>query len=377
VNIAWRPQPLLEAKRARLAALPWGCRNVSVSESDISRAIVPVILCGGEGTRLWPRSRSATPKPFLPLIGDETLLHQTLARCSGFGDPIIVTNSTHLPLVEKAVGKHGLREIVAEPEGKGTAAAVALAAARVPPDTVLLVCPSDHHFEDGAAFSAAARDAARLAQGGALVCLGVEAAGPDTGFGYIRRGDALGSAAFKIAQFVEKPDRDTAEGFIRSGEFAWNAGVFLFRAGDYLAELERFRPEMAASSARSVAAGREDGSIFHPEATSFAEIRADSIDYAVMENSEGAALVMVECGWSDVGTWQALYRARPKDAAGNAVRGPTELVDCENLLIDSDGPTVHALGLKDLVIVVDGEDILVASAGSAAKIAKLARPRRD
>jgi mannose-1-phosphate guanylyltransferase/mannose-1-phosphate guanylyltransferase/mannose-6-phosphate isomerase len=347
-----------------------------VSANEILKTIVPVILCGGEGTRLWPRSRSATPKPFLPLLGDDTLLEQTLARCAPFADAIIVTGSVHLPLVHKVVGKEALREIIAEPEGKETAAAVALAAKRVAPDTILLVCPSDHHFGDGSAFAAAVGNAASLAQGGALVCLGVEAAGPDTGFGYIRRGERLGADAFKIVQFVEKPDRVTAEAFVQSGEFAWNAGVFVFRAADYLAELDHFRPQMAASAAAAVVGGREDSSIFYPDAATFSAIRADSIDYAVMENSEHSAVVMVHSGWSDVGTWEALYRTRAKDLSGNAVRGPAELVDCENLLIDSDGPTVHALGLNNLVIVVDGDDILVASANSTGKVGKLARPKR-
>jgi mannose-1-phosphate guanylyltransferase len=341
-------------------------------------AIVPVILCGGHGTRLWPRSRDAIPQPFLPLIGRETLFQQTLMRCqgNGFGDPVIVSGAAHAELVEKQLNGIAVGEIIVEPAPRGTAAAVGVAAARLEPEAVMLVCPSDHHMADNGAFAAAAAAAASLAKRGELVCLGVPASAPETRFGYIRRGDPLVPHGFRVEEFVEKPSKAVAEEFVKSGQFAWNAGIFAFRAGDYLAELHRWRPSMAQSVREAVEGGERRGLRFYPRQSSFEPIEAESLDYAVMEQSNRVALVMLEAEWSDVGTWQALHRTLPKDSAGNAVRGPAELIGCRNLLVDSDGPTVHVLGLEDIVIVVDGDDILVASTTSAADVTQLARRSR-
>ena len=339
------------------------------------REIIPVVLCGGSGTRLWPRSRAAAPKPFLPLIGDETLFQQALKRVSGepFGDPIIVTGSAHVDLVEQQLNRVRIREIIVESEPKNTAAAAALAAARVDSDTVVLLLPSDHHVEDPAAFRRAALQAAALADDQWLVCLGVPASGPETRFGYVRQGEPLAGGGFRVSQFVEKPSREKAGEFLRSGDFAWNAGIFAFGAGRYLSELEAHRPALAAAAVDAVRLGGLTGNHFHPDASTFSSIAGESLDCAVMENTDRAAVVMLETGWSDIGNWQALHRARSKDESGNSVRGPAELVDCRNVFVDSDGPTVHAVSLQDLIIVVDGDEILVA--GSAGDMANLAARR--
>ncbi len=338
--------------------------------------VTPIILCGGIGTRLWPRSRASLPKPFLPLLGPMTLFQEALVRCrdAGLGKPIVVTGAAHLQLVQQQSAGFDIREIVVEPTPRQTAAALAAAAIRLPPSTIMLACPSDHHIGDGAAFAQACSGAADLAAAGSLVCLAVPATTPETRFGYLRIGEPLGPAEFRVAQFVEKPDSGTAAAYLNSGQFAWNAGIFAFRADDFLSELQSYRPALEASVRQSVSRGRKDGAHFYPEPAAFAEIPAESVDYAVMENTNRAAMVLADMDWSDVGEWGSVKRMRPQDESGNSVRGPAEIVDCRNILIDSDGPKIHAVGLKDLIIVVDGDDILVASAGSVDEIAKFSTP---
>lgn len=336
-------------------------------------AITPVILCGGSGTRLWPKSRAALPKPFLPLVGERTLFEAALDRCpaaGGFAAPMIVAGAAHVPLIEAQLGDRPGAAIIVEPAARNTAAAIALAALRLDEDAVMLVCPSDHHIADVQAFAAAARDAARLAGEGWLVSFGITATAPETGYGYLRRGEAI-PGGYRVARFVEKPDLARAQGFLADGGYAWNGGIFAFRAGTYLAELARHRPEMAAAARAAVAAGREDARRFHPDAAAFASIRGESVDYAVMENTSRAAMVPADMGWSDIGNWQALHEAREKDAAGNSVVGRAELVDCRNVAVDSDGPRVSVIGLEGVIVVVNGDEVLVTTAAGAQQVGKL------
>ena len=339
------------------------------------KLVVPVILCGGSGTRLWPRSRAATPKPFLPLIGDTSLFEATLARCddaASFAPPVVVAGTAHLPLVESQLyGREGARVIV-EPSARNTAAAIALAALRLPADAVMLVCPSDHHIADTTAFRAAARAAAQLAADGWLVSFGIEPESPETGYGYLERGEPLEPQGYRTARFVEKPDLDRARGFVESGNYAWNGGIFAFRAGTFLDELEAHRPAIAAAARAAVEAGSTDGQRFHPGAAAFAGIDSESVDYAVMENTDRAALVPAKMGWSDVGRWDSLHAALESDGDGNTVaHGTAELVNCRNVLIDTDGPRVSAIGLTDIVIVVDGDEVLVTTQEGAQLVGKL------
>ena len=329
--------------------------------------ITPVVLCGGSGTRLWPRSRAAAPKPFLRLVGERTLFEATLARCAddaGFAPPIVVAGRAHLGLVEEQLPEGGECRIVVEPEGRNTAAAIALAALLLPEDAVMLVCPSDHHIADDGAFREAAAKAAALAREGWLVAFGIEPDRPETGYGYIRRGEAIGGfpGGFRVERFVEKPDRARAEAFLAEGGHSWNGGIFAFRAGTYLDELARHRPAIAGAVRAAVAGGREDGRIFHPDAADFGRIVPESVDYAVMENTDRAAMVPAAMGWSDIGTWYAVRDARERDAAGNSVRGAADLLDCRDVLVDSDGPRVSVVGLSDVIVVVDGDEVLVTSA---------------
>lgn len=336
--------------------------------------ITPVILCGGSGTRLWPRSRASKPKPFLPLVGDETLFEQALLRCGDeahFDPAVVVTGTAHLSHVESQLcGVPGARVIV-EPAAKNTAAAIALAALRLPEDEIMLVCPSDHHIADREAFCISARAAAEIAAEGWLVSFGIEAKSPETGFGYLRRGEQVGEYGFKVAQFIEKPDLARAEQFLAEGGYAWNGGIFAFRVGTFLAELEAHRPKLAAAVRKAVEQGKADGHRFHPAAAAFAEVESESVDYAVMENTAKAAMVPADMGWSDIGNWQALHVARDRDEAGNAVIGNAELVDCRNVLVESDGPRVSVIGLEDVIVVVDNGEVLVTTAAGAQKVGKL------
>ncbi|PNU02050.1 mannose-1-phosphate guanylyltransferase, partial [Novosphingobium guangzhouense] len=279
--------------------------------------LVPVILCGGSGTRLWPRSRAAMPKPFLPLVGESTLFEAALARCpgsAGFAGPVVVTGHKHLGHVEAQLGAvAGVgagAQVIVEPSARNTAAAIALAAYRLPEDAVMLVCPSDHHIGNVEAFAVAAAAAAKLAEQGWLVSLGIEATRPETGFGYLKRGDAIPEhGGFRTAQFVEKPDLARAQAFLAEGIYAWNGGIFAFRVKDFLTELEQHRPDVAASVAEAVAKGTEDGQRFHPDADLFAKVPSVSVDYAVMENTTRAAMVPADMDWSDIGNWHALHEA--------------------------------------------------------------------
>ena len=337
--------------------------------------ITPVILCGGSGTRLWPRSRVAKPKPFLPLVGNNTLFEATVLRAADpahFAAPVVVTGAKHLDHVDAQLkGTAGAQAIV-EPSARNTAAAIALAALRLPADAVMLVCPSDHHIADGGAFVAAALAAADLAAQDWLVSFGIEAKTPETGFGYLKRGEQIGQGpGARVAQFVEKPDLARARQFVASGEYAWNGGIFAFRAGYFLSELEKYRPAIAAAVRKAVELGTAEGNRFHPDPDAFTAIESESVDYAVMENTDRAAMIPADMGWSDIGNWEALHAARPQDEAGNHVTGPVELVDCRNVLVDTDGPRVSVIGLEGVMIVVDNGEILVTTAAGAQQVGKL------
>ena len=336
--------------------------------------IYPVIMCGGSGTRLWPRSRKTKPKPFLPLVGHETLFEGTLARCADrtiFAAPTIVTGTDHLAHVEAQLGDTASdARIVVEPQAKNTAAAIALAAALLPDDAVMLVCPSDHHIANTDEFVAAAQAAASLAMDDWMVAFGIAPSHPETGYGYIRRGAAL-HTGFAVERFVEKPDRERAEAFLADGGYSWNGGIFAFRAGAFLDQLAKYRPTLAALVAQSVAEGATDGARFHPAPEPFARIEGESVDYAVMEETDRAAMVPVSMGWSDIGGWPALRDARGGDGEGNCVSGRAELVDCRNVLVDSDGPRVSVIGLENVAIVIDGDEVLVTTMDGAQKVGKL------
>lgn len=338
--------------------------------------IHPVILCGGSGTRLWPVSRKAVPKPFLPLVGDETLFQQAVRRVAGdarFAAPMVVAGAVHADLIMAQLGDAPGARLVIEPAAKNTAPAIALAAALLPEDAVMLVCPSDHHIADSAAFRAAALAAAALAREDYLVSFGIAPERPETGYGYLQRGEPL-AGGFAIRRFVEKPDLARAQEYLASGDYSWNGGIFAFRAGHLLAELAAHRPDMARLVAEAVAGGHSDGATFHPAAAPFAAIAGDSIDYAVMENTARAAMVPASMGWSDIGNWAALADALAEgaDANGNVVRGgAADLMDCRGVFALTDGPRISAVGLEDVCIIVSGTEVLVTTRDGAQAVGKL------
>ncbi len=340
----------------------------------MTRSITPVVLCGGSGTRLWPRSRVAKPKPFLPLVGESTLFAATLARAApefGFAPPLVVTGTGHVEHVEAELGTRSEATILVEPSAQNTAAAIALAALRLDGGAIMLVCPSDHHIGDPAAFRAAARQAAALAEEGYLVSFGIEGNRPETGFGYLERGAPLGHGGFKVARFVEKPALELAQNYIASGRFAWNGGIFAFRAATFLAELEAYRPAIAAAARAAVAAGHAEGRRFYPDGTAFGGFEPQSVDYAVMEHTKLAAMVPADMGWSDIGSWDALHGALDRDSEGNSFQGRVDQRDCRNVLVSSDGPRVSVIGLDDVIVVVDGDEVLVTSRSGAQQVGKL------
>jgi mannose-1-phosphate guanylyltransferase len=203
------------------------------------------------------------------------------------------------------------------------------------------------------------------------VAFGIQATAPETGFGYIREGEPIGDAGFRVSRFVEKPDLATAQGFLAEGGYHWNGGIFAFTAGTFLAELEQHRPRIAAAAREAVERGSEDGRRFHPDADAFARIDSESVDYAVMENTTRAAMVHADMAWSDIGNWQALHAALERDEAGNAYDGHAELVDCRNVMVTSDGPRVSVIGARDMIVVVDGNEVLVTTADGAQQVGKL------
>ena len=341
--------------------------------------IVPVVLCGGSGTRLWPRSRAAKPKPFIPLLGDETLYQATLKRSSDrdrFAPPMVVIGEKHLEFAKPQAAQIAPdAQFVVEPMGRNTAPAIALAALALDESDVMLVCPSDHHIVDTQAFQDAAQAAGKLASDDWLVAFGIAATAPETGYGYIRRGDPLGEG-HKVHSFVEKPDLETALGFLAQGGYAWNGGIFAFRAGFFLSELTKYRPDMAAAARASFEQRDPESEDIRPAATQFGTIASESVDYALMENTDRAAMVDVSMGWSDIGNWDALLLQRKSPDADNVIVGPGEIIGASGSMIDSDGPHVTLIGADDIVVVVDRDDVLVTSRNAVQRVGEASRCKK-
>lgn len=331
--------------------------------------LYPVVLSGGSGTRLWPLSRAALPKQFLPLVSEKTMFQETLGRLQGLADmaaPIVVCNSEHRFLAAeqlRAVDVAQL-ELILEPFGRNTAPAVAVAAFTAQAkdaDAILLVLPADHLIRDVNGFHRAIQSALALAQQGKLVTFGVTPNEPATGFGYIERGAALPVAdnAYAVARFVEKPNLEKAKSFLASGDFFWNSGMFVFKASAYLAELQQYCPDIFAAAQRAWKFSQRDLDFCRLDEAAFAECPSDSIDYAVMERTRSAAMVTVDIGWSDIGSWSALAGVSSHDARGNALRGDVYAAATDNCYIRSESRLIAAIGVKDLVVVETADAVLV------------------
>jgi len=341
-------------------------------------SVTPVILSGGAGTRLWPLSREKYPKQLLALAGRHTMLQETalrLAGVEGVGEPIIVCNEAHRFAVAEQLRALGIRAaaILLEPVGRNTAPAVALAAlqaSKADPDAILIVAPADHVIRDVARFQQAAGVAVHLAAEGKLVTFGIVAHAPETGYGYIRRGEGEGPG-FPVAQFIEKPPLDVAEQFVASGDYFWNSGMFVFQARGYLAELARFAPDILEASRAALEAAKTDLDFVRVDKALFEQCRSDSIDYAVMEKTHAAVVLPLDAGWSDVGSWASLFDALPADEEGNVLQGDVLVHDTHDCYVHSTSRLVAAVGMDEHVIVETKDAVLVAPKGRVQEVKEL------
>ena len=332
--------------------------------------IVPVILSGGSGTRLWPVSSGDTPKQFQPLTGDTSMFRQTVERTrdrSRFAGPLIVCGPAHVAHVEADLAAAGIDDarIIVEPAARNTAPAIALAAQAAlaaDPAATILVMPADHAMADVEAFLSAIEAARPAVDTGALATFGIAPSHPETGYGYIAAGDPVAGAmgVHTVRRFVEKPPRDRAAAMLAEGGHYWNAGIFLMRADHFLAELERQQPAMASACAAAMAEARSDRAKLHPAAEAFLSSPSDSIDYAVMEGAHNVIVAPVDPGWSDVGGWAALHELGEKDEAGNVRIGDVIALDASgNYLRAAPGKRIAVVGISDLVVVAHGDDLLI------------------
>ncbi|MGB5733497.1 MAG: mannose-1-phosphate guanylyltransferase/mannose-6-phosphate isomerase [Thiohalocapsa sp.] len=369
-------------------------------------SLQPVILSGGSGTRLWPLSREAYPKQFLPLTGHYTMLQETVRRLDGLAqehprqalhvlEPVVVCNEEHRFLVAEQlrVLERKAASIILEPVGRNTAPALtlaALAAANAGEDPVLLVMPADHTIADEPGFRGVVADGCKLAEQGAVITFGVVPSKPETGYGYIRQGavhaDAeLTGSAYHLHAFVEKPDLETAQGYLASGEYLWNSGIFMLRASVWLDLIGRFRADILQAVEAAIADGRRDGEFSRLDAEQFKNCPSDSIDYAVMERLSGAgavaehpALVLpLNVGWSDVGAWPALWEVREQDEAGNVLDGDAFVHDASNNLVIAQQRMVAAVGVDNLIIVETPDAVLVVSKDRAQDVKAVTQYLKD
>ncbi|MDD0814585.1 mannose-1-phosphate guanylyltransferase/mannose-6-phosphate isomerase [Curvibacter sp. HBC28] len=351
--------------------------------------VQPVILCGGSGSRLWPLSREHYPKQLLKLVGQHTLLQDTALRLAGVGQgdgatlvaPILVGNDEYRFLLAEQLRTVGVKPaaLVLEPMGRNTAPALtlgALAARADGADPVMVVMPADHVIQDAAAFQAAVAAAVPLAEAGKLVTFGIQATAPETGYGYIRRGAALaGSTGFAVAEFVEKPNAETAQAYLDSGEFFWNGGIFVIKASVWLAKMQQLQAAMHSACQAAFDARQADADFVRPDKAAFATSPSDSIDYAVMErlasaahNTGEVAVVPLAANWSDVGAWSAVWDISPKNEQGNALVGDALAIDTKNSLVMAHSRLVACVGLDDVVVVETADAVLVASKAHIQKV---------
>ena len=339
--------------------------------------IVPVILSGGSGSRLWPLSREHYPKQLLAFIGEQTMLQETARRLEGaldVGRAVVICNEEHRFLVAEQLREIGRlpQDILLEPFGRNTAAALTLAALTIKaqaPNTVMLVMPADHMIRDLDAFHAAVKKGQHEALAGKLVTFGVVPTLPETGYGYIRKGARLASGdVYQVDRFVEKPDAVTARAYLESGGYFWNSGIFMMTAERWLEEIQRFRPDIAEASTTAWREGRRDLDFFRIGKDAFSRCPSESIDYAVMEKTDSAVVIPLAAAWSDIGAWSSLWEASQRDSDGNVLRGDVAAVDTRDTLLIAKHRFVAAVGLRDVIVVETADAVLVAHKDRAQEV---------
>jgi len=329
---------------------------------------VPVILSGGSGSRLWPSSRSLYPKQFLKLVSEKTMLQETASRLASNKNatpPVIVCNVDHRFLVAEQLREINVTpsNILLEPEPKNTAPAIALSALNIMEehgDAVMLVLPADHIIEDTDSFHSAINVASEQCNSGQLVTFGIVPNKAETGYGYIKAGKAINEGVHKVDSFVEKPNLETAKKYISSGNYSWNSGMFMFKASDYISELEKTDPKIIKFCKEALKSAKKDLDFLRVDSDSFAKCPSNSIDYAVMEKTQKSVVLPINIGWNDIGSWSALWEAKRKDEQGNSIEGDVMAVDTENCFIKSDKKLIATLGVKDIVLVETDDTILLA-----------------
>ena len=346
--------------------------------------LTPVLLSGGVGSRLWPVSRETHPKQFLPLAGELSMLQETLQRTAGLEEsaPLVVCNEEHRFMVAEQLRQVDIKAsaLILEPEGRNTAPAVALAALRAlatDAEALLLVLPADHIIQDVAAFADAVSKALPLAQEGRLVTFGVVPSSAETGYGYINCGASLAPDLYDLERFVEKPDAATAQAYLESGSYLWNSGMFLLRAATYLEQLQEHAPEILACCRRAMEGAAADLDFVRPGAEAFAECPSDSIDYAVMEKTTAGAVAALDCGWSDVGAWSALWEVAQRDEQGNVCKGDVILDACRDSYFRSDSRLLAATGVSNLVVVETADAVLVADRANVQDVKRIVNRLRE
>lgn len=336
-------------------------------KTERNHPIVPIIMCGGTGTRLWPLSREAYPKQFLAIQGERTLFQQTVMRVTGsseFAQPIVVANEEHRFIVTEQLRAIGVADstLLVEPMGRNTAPAAAVAAMHaleLNADAIILIMPADHVIADNAAMLDAIRAGKPAAGAGRIVLFGIEPTSAAVGYGYIKRGDALADKVFSVAEFVEKPDQATADQYLSSQTYLWNSGIFLVGARQLLAELERHAPDVVRAGRAALAHGERDFHFLRLGASEFRDSPSISLDHAVMERTDKAAVVPVRCGWTDLGAWSALWDISERDADGNVLTGDAVSEGSHNCYLRGEGPLVAAVGVDDLIVIATDDVVLV------------------
>lgn len=348
--------------------------------------IIPVIMSGGAGSRLWPLSRQAEPKQLLPLVTEKTMVQETVARFSGdiFFDPVFICNRLHTDSIEAQMAEIGcdVDALIVEPIGRNTApcAVVAACHAAQKENSLVLLVPADHHVKNPEAFQSAIKKAASFAQDGYLVTFGIEPDAPETGYGYIAQGEPLGEGVYKVASFKEKPDVNTAHNYLDAGGYSWNAGIFLFSPDSFLSEVGSYAPEILTNAQLAFHNALRKDRIIELDKVAFKNCPSESIDYAVMEHTKKAAIVPCDIGWNDIGSYTSLLAARVEnesDSAGNCTRGSVIVEGSQGCFVDTDGLPVSLVGVSDVAVIVKGGEILIVNLNESQSVKKVVKTLKE